>query len=280
MGDRAGEGITYGNLGCAYQSLGDCAKAIEYQMHRLAIAKEVGDRAGEGQAYANLGCAYQSQRDFIKAIKYQAQDLAIAKEVLSLHASGAAASSQWLKEGDVIRMIDGEDPFALPHRNGALDVLRLRDALKGGDRAGEGRAYGNLGNAFQSQGDYAKAIEHHAHRLAITMEVGDRAGEGGAYGNLGCAYQSLGDWAKSIEYQTHRLAIAKEVGDRAGEGQAYANLSTCHMHLNEFVKAVAYFDAQHALAISLKLAHEQSDAALSMGVALTLHVRASPCYWR
>ena len=171
MGDRAGEGEAYGNLGIAYFSQGDFAKAIEYHTQDLAVAKELGDQGGEGRAYANLGCAYQSQRDFIKAIKYQAQDLAIAKEVLSLHASGAAASSQGLKEGDVIRMIDGEDPFALPHRNGALDVLRLRDALKGGDRAGEGRAYGNLGNAYDSQGDFNKAIEYHTQHLADRKSV-------------------------------------------------------------------------------------------------------------
>jgi hypothetical protein len=42
----------------------------------------------------------------------------------------------------------------------------------------------------------------------------------------------------------------------------------------EYVKAFAYLEAQHALAISLKLAHMQSNAALNMGVALTLHVRA------
>jgi hypothetical protein len=47
------------------------------------------------------------------------------------------------------------------------------------------------------------------------------------------------------------------------------------MHLIEYDKAVAYFKAQHALAMSLKLAHVQSDAALNMGVALTLHVRAA-----
>ena len=47
------------------------------------------------------------------------------------------------------------------------------------------------------------------------------------------------------------------------------------MHLNEYVKAVAYFEAQHAMAMSLKLAHIQSDAALNMGVALTLDVRAA-----
>ena len=77
-----------------------------------------------------------------------------------------------------------------------------------------------------------------------------------------------------------RLAIAKEVSDRAGEARACGNLGSGHLYLNKsnlylFLKAVAYFEAQHALAISLKLAHMQSDAALNMGVALTLHVRAA-----
>jgi hypothetical protein len=43
----------------------------------------------------------------------------------------------------------------------------------------------------------------------------------------------------------------------------------------EYDKAVAYFKAQYALGISLKLAHVQAFAALNMGVALTLHVRAA-----
>ena len=43
-----------------------------------------------------------------------------------------------------------------------------------------GRAYGHLGNTYQSQGDFSKAIDHHAQHLAIAKEVGDRAGEGGA----------------------------------------------------------------------------------------------------
>ncbi len=35
-----------------------------------------------------------------------------------------------------------------------------------------------------------------------------------------------------------------------------------------FDKAVAYFEAQYAMAISLKLGHEQSHAAMNLGVAL------------
>jgi len=33
------------------------------------VAKEVGDRAGEGMAYGNLGCTYRSLGDFSQAIK-------------------------------------------------------------------------------------------------------------------------------------------------------------------------------------------------------------------
>ena len=67
-----------------------------------------------------------------------------------------------------------------------------------GDRAGEGVAYANLGNAYVSLGDFWKAIEYHEKDLKIAMEVGDRAGEGAAYGSLGNAHRSLGDFRKAI----------------------------------------------------------------------------------
>ena len=44
----------------AYHSLGDFHKAICYHERSLQIAKEVGDKAGEGRAYGNLGNAYHS----------------------------------------------------------------------------------------------------------------------------------------------------------------------------------------------------------------------------
>jgi len=75
---------------------------------------------------------------------------------------------------------------------------------------GEGQAYGNLGIAYGSQGDFSKAIE-----TGRTWRLQRRwaAGEVGAYGNLCHAYQSQGDLSQAIEYQTQDLAIAKEVGD-------------------------------------------------------------------
>ena len=70
IGDRAGEGGANGNLGNAYESLGDYQKAIEYHEKRLKIAKTLGDRVGKGRAYGNLGIAYRSMGDYQKAIEY------------------------------------------------------------------------------------------------------------------------------------------------------------------------------------------------------------------
>ena len=264
VGDRAGEGAAYGNLGNAYRLQGDFSKAIGYHEQHLAIIKEVGDRAGEGTSYGNLGNAYKSQGDFSKAIEYHTLDLAIAKEVGNRAGEGRAYGNlgiAYQSQGDFSKAIKYHTQY-------------LAIAKEVSDRAREGAAYANLGNAYQSQGDFSKAITYHTQHLAIAKEVGDRAGESKAHGNLGNAYRSMGEHSKAVEYHTQCLAIATEVGDRAGEGASYGNLGTDHMYLKEYVKAVAYHRAHHDLATSLKLALVQSDAALNMGVALTLHVRA------
>ena len=68
-----------------------------------------------------------------------------------------------------------------------------------GDRAEEGKAYGNLGIAYHTLGDFQKAIEYHERNLKLSKEVGDKAGEGIAYGNLSNAYHRLGDFQKAVQ---------------------------------------------------------------------------------
>ena len=131
----------------------------------------------------------------------------------------------------------------------------LKIAKEIGDRAGEGGGYGNLGNAYQSLGDYQKAIEYHEKLLKIAKGISDLAEEGRACGNLGIAYQSLGDYQKAIEYHEKRLKIAKEIGDRAGEGRAYGNLGIAYQSLGDYQKAIEYHEKH------LQIAKEIGDQA-------------------
>ena len=127
----------------------------------------------------------------------------------------------------------------------------MKIAVEIGDRAGEGTAYGNLGNAYQLLGDFRKAIEYQEEHLKIAKEIGDRAGEGRAYGNLGNTYKSLSDHRKAIEYHEKYLKIAKVMGDRAGEGRAYGNLGNDYDSVGE--KSVIGAEKEEAMEISVML---------------------------
>ncbi|XP_044168066.1 tetratricopeptide repeat protein 28-like, partial [Acropora millepora] len=257
IGDRAGEGRAYGNLGIAYQSLGDYQKAIEYHEKHLKIAKEIGDRAGEGRAYGNLGIAYQSLGDYQKAIEYHGKRLKIAKEIGDRAGEGRAYGNL----GNAYQSL-GDYQKAIEYHEKDLKI-----AKEIGDRAGEGRAYSNLGNAYQSLGNYEKAIEYHEKDLKIAKEIGDRAGEGQAYGNLGIAYQSLGDYQKAIEYHEKDLKIAKEIGDRAGDGRAYANLGNAYQSLGDYQKAIEYHEKHLKIAKEIGVRAGEGRAYGNLGIA-------------
>ena len=133
---------------------------------------------------------------------------------------------------------------------------RLSIVKEEGNRAEQGAAYGDLGNAFRGLGKFQEAIEYHNKALSIAKEVGDRALEARAYGNLGNAYESLGKFQEAIEYHNKALSIAKEVGDRAGEGRAHGGLGNAYANLGKFQEAIEYHNK------ALSIAKEVGDRAL------------------
>ena len=230
MGDRASEGTVYGNLGIAYQSLGDLKRAIDCHKRHLKISKEVRDKAGEGRAYCNFGIAYKSQGDFKTAIDFHERHLITAKEVRDKTGEGWAygnLGNAYQGLGDFTKAIDYHE-------------RDLKIAKELGDRAGEGSAYCNLGNAHQSLGNFKIAIKFYESDLEIAKEVGDKAGEGRTYGNIATAYRSLLDLKSAIHYDKLQPKVAKEEGDKVSEGRAYSNLGNTYDDLGDFITAIDY----------------------------------------
>ena len=256
-GDKAGEGLVYGNLGNAYLFLGDFHKAIEYYECYLRIAKEVGDKAGEKRACGSLGIAYESLSDFHKAIEYHRRHLQIAKEEGDKAGEGLAYGNLGIAYHGL-----GEFHKAIEYHEHHRQI-----AKEAGDKAGEGEAYGNLGNAYRCLSDFHKAIEYYECNLQITKEVGDKAGEGWAYGNLGIAYENLSDFHKAIEYHERHLQIAKEEGDKAGERLAYGNLGNAYQCLSHFHKAIEYYECNLQIAKAVGDKAEEGRAYGNLGIA-------------
>lgn len=53
---------------------------------------------------------------------------------------------------------------------------------------------------YLSLAKYEKATEYHEKDLKTAIQFGNQDGEGGAYGSPGDAYNSLGDFRRAIEY--------------------------------------------------------------------------------
>ena len=75
-----------------------------------------------------------------------------------------------------------------------------------------------------SLGDFRDAIEFFQQGLAIAKEVGDKESEGRAYGNLGIAYNYLYDVSKAVDFHRKKVSIARLIGDRLSEGEEYLSL--------------------------------------------------------
>ena len=125
-----------------------------------------------------------------------------------------------------------------------------------GNRAEEGRAYGDLGTAYYKRiGDMTAAIYYYELYLDISKEVGDKDGERRAYSNIGNVSLSCGDFKTAIIYHERDLKITKELGDRAGEGATYGNLGNAYYRLGNFHKAIDYYERR------LEIAKEVGDRA-------------------
>jgi CHAT domain-containing protein len=255
--DRLREGIALGNLGDAYRSLGNHTKVIEYSQLSLAIAREIKDPEGEGNALNNLGTAYVSLGNSAKAIEYAQQYLVIAREI---------KNRQW--EGNAFGILGSAYSYLGNHTK-AIEYLQqyLAIARSIKDRLKEGTALGGLGVAYHSLGNYAKAIEYLQQYLAIAREIKDRESEAVALSGMGFVYRSLGNYAQAIEYSQLSLAIAREIKDRLGESVALGNLGGAYRSLGNYAKAIEYAQQSLAIAREIKNSGGEGSALGDLGAA-------------
>ena len=125
-----------------------------------------------------------------------------------------------------------------------------------------GSALINLGNAYNSLGEYQQAIDFHQQFLAIAQQIGDRHGEAISLNNLGNAYNSLGEYQQAIDFLQQSLAIAQQIGDRHGEAISLVNLGRAYYFLGEYQQAIDFY--QQSLAIAQQIGDRNGEA-ISLG---------------
>jgi tetratricopeptide (TPR) repeat protein len=198
---RSAEAAHLGNLGIAYDSLGEYGRAIEHYEQHLAIAREVGDRQGVGKDLGNMGNAYIGIGEYRRAAEYHEQALAIDREIADRRGEG-----QDLGNLGIAHHFLGEYRRAIECYEQALAIAR-----EIGDRLGEGQSLGNMGNAYRALGEHRRAIEYYEQHLAIDCQIGDRRGEGTDHWNMSLLLDELGDRKNAIAHAEAALKIYEQI---------------------------------------------------------------------
>ena len=181
--DREVLSAIYNQLGNACYYVNKFHKALEYHKKDLELAEKLGDRAGQAKAYGNLGNTFKSLKYFPNAIRCCEAHLAITRE---------------LKD----RLGEGRACYNLGNVYHALGKLKMGEREPAD--VDEGRRIVLL------------AVDQYKLALAITAELHDTAGEGRAVGNLGNAFTALGFFDEAVTYHLRRLQIAEAAADLVG----------------------------------------------------------------
>ncbi|XP_058380474.1 G-protein-signaling modulator 1 isoform X2 [Diceros bicornis minor] len=240
----------YSQLGNAYFYLKEYARALDYHRHDLLLARTIGDRMGEAKASGNLGNTLKVLGRFDEAVVCCQRHLDIAQEQGDKVGEARALyniGNVYHAKGKQLSWNAAQDPGHLPPD--AREALRrasefyernLSLVKELGDRAAQGRAYGNLGNTHYLLGSFVEATTFHKERLAIAKEFGDKAAERRAYSNLGNAHIFLGRFDVAAEYYKKTLQLSRQLQDQAVEAQACYSLGNTYTLLQDYERAAEY----------------------------------------
>ncbi|XP_061201980.1 G-protein-signaling modulator 2 isoform X4 [Neopsephotus bourkii] len=269
----------YSQLGNAYFYLHEYAKALEYHHHDLTLARTIGDLLGEAKASGNLGNTLKVLGNFEEAIVCCQRHLDISRELNDKVGEARALynlGNVYHSKGKNVANVGTHDPGELPDdvKNALQKAAtyyeeNLSIVTELGDRAAQGRAFGNLGNTHYLLGNFRSAVLAHEQRLLIAKEFGDRSAERRAYSNLGNAYIFLGEFETASEYYKRTLQLARQLKDRAVEAQACYSLGNTYTLLQDYEKAIDYHLKHLVIAQELNDKIGEGRACWSLGNAYT-----------
>uniref|UniRef100_A0A8C2HXL2 G protein signaling modulator 2, like n=1 Tax=Cyprinus carpio TaxID=7962 RepID=A0A8C2HXL2_CYPCA len=268
----------YSQLGNAYFHLHEYNKALEYHRHDLTLTRIIKDQPGEAKASGNLGNTLKVLGRYDEAAVFCQRHLDISR---MLHDKVGQARALY-NYGNVYHAKgknicwSGMDPGEFPEEacialKKATEYYEANLAIvkELGDRAAQGRTYGNLGNSHYLLGNFQDAVLAHGQRLLIAKEFGDRAAERRAYCNLGNAFILLGQYEVAAEHYKRTLQLARQLKDRAVEAQACYSLGNTYTLLQHYERAIDYHLKHLIIAQDLKDRIGEGRACWSLGNAYT-----------
>jgi len=267
IGDKAGLGWTYNNLGLLYGNEGNYIESIKDHSNAIRIREEIGDKEGLASSYIKKGDAYKILGNYPEALKNYISSLKVAEESRfkeGIEASYASMGRLYETEGNYAEALKKfiassraremiGDKFDIATSYNTLGEIYIHqgdtvEALKKFNNAltiseeirngyGMSRSNSNIGHINFYQGKWDEALKHFLISLKISEELKDKTFISDLLIVRAMVYEKRGNHTKAISYLNNALRLALEITYRNGIKEAYKSLSEIYAKLNDYESA-------------------------------------------
>jgi CHAT domain-containing protein/Tfp pilus assembly protein PilF len=142
---------------------------------------------------------------------------------------------------DLARTVEqGGAASAKADLEGAEQVLQflLNEAQHLDDRASSARILSRLGDLYELDGQFDKAVDCFTQALALGEALDDRRAIAANLENLGDVYDRLGQSSRALDFHTRALALREAGGTSQEIAASLGNLGGVYCDLGQFAKAL------------------------------------------
>ncbi|MGP8217740.1 MAG: tetratricopeptide repeat protein [Bacteroidia bacterium] len=185
--------------------------------------------------------AYESTGDFLQSLDYSVRALNQSKSLLGSSNSAIVLAA---KKGEAKAYLNiGNSYNDQGNYNQAQNYYAL--ALKAkealGDKLGIANANNNLGLVCWSESNYPLALDYFLKSQNMYAAINNKSGMARTYNNIGLLYEEEGNNDSALSYFQKCLAIEKEQNDKEGIDMAYNNLGLIYHDQKKYFSALEYY---------------------------------------
>jgi CHAT domain-containing protein/tetratricopeptide (TPR) repeat protein len=215
LADDLRQAMTLNVMAVARLREGDAQQSLGLSLEALGHAERAADARAQVSALSNLSSAYWMLGDRPAENAYQDRAIVLARTL-----DDEQLLAGMLHGRGVSRQTVGESLDALVDLR---EALRIRTKLKlEREQAGSLNAIAEI---YRELDRLSEALDYHSQALALRRATGDRAGISQSLNNLGLAYRSQRDFAKARTAFEESLQIRRDIQNRSGQANVLVNLA-------------------------------------------------------
>ena len=232
---------TNGNIGLIYREQGNYPLAFEYYFMALRIKERMGEKKGMARQLGNIGNAYVEVKEYAKAI----ESFQTAYN-LSMETQNENFAASMLTQIGIVYETQNRLSQSLDFYTKALNQYsQLKDVINIAE------ANCNIGTILLLQHDTVNAVEQFRKGLQIDEEIDNSDGMARDMAKLRDVCSGQGNYSKAIDFGLRVVELVQEAGDKMNVAIAINDLGLLLLKNKKYTDAEKQF--QGALAIATEI---------------------------